>query len=51
MAQEIINQVRKSISSRDDVIKSLYTDSSIRKAVIGTLVKLGSPEKILRTVL
>jgi len=45
VADNIIRRVRSSISERDAVIKSLYTDQSIRKAVIGTLVKMGCSEQ------
>lgn len=45
MGQDIIDRVRRSIVERDEVIRNLYTDPKIRKAVIGTLVKLGCTEK------
>ena len=45
MAQDIIDKVRESIESRDQVIKSLYLDTSYRKAVIGTLVNKGCDPK------
>ncbi len=45
MAKDIISKVRTSIEGRDEVIKSLYTDHAIKKAVIGTLVKLGCREE------
>jgi len=45
LAQEIINRVRRSIDDRNAVIKELYKDAAINKAVIGTLVKMGCDEK------
>lgn len=44
MAKDLIDKVRASISGRDEVIKALYTDTSLRKAVVGTLIKLGCDE-------
>ncbi len=44
MAQHIIQQVQSGIEGRNEAIQSIYTDTSIRNAVIGTLVKLGCQE-------
>ena len=44
MSQRFIEQVRTSIVGRNEVIKTLYADTSLRKAVIGTLVKSGCSE-------
>ena len=38
---ELVRRVRQSLTRRDDVIRELYGDSAIKKAVVGTLIKMG----------
>lgn len=45
VAGDIIKKVRSSITDRNAAIKMLYTDIAIKKAVIGTLIKMGCSEK------
>ena len=44
MSQDIVERVRRSLNDRNEVIKELYQNGELKKAVIGTLVKKGCPK-------
>ena len=41
MSQSIVNRVRNSLNDRNEVIKELYNNRDLHKAVVGTLIKKG----------
>lgn len=48
MEKDIVNRVRASLDGRNEVIKELYIDTDIDKAVMGTLVKMGCERSIAK---
>ena len=41
MKEKIIEEIRESLEGRNKALKKLYTDPKLRRAIVGTLIKLG----------